>query len=204
MNKIPDKYSTINSCPDYSLTSWESNGKFIFRYDAEYDDSILQLIPYTVIFNKNADKVYVGKRIAGDTRLVHQYSIGFGGHINPVDAKSSLGSIILDAAERELNEEVNLINRQKLEWQGYVRDITSNTSEHIGFVFTVKCSRAKIKEKDSLEGEWMTIDDMVKKYSSFERWSQYIIDSMFLQYKATGNLLYANAIISDHMSATPT
>lgn len=189
---IQDKYSSINSYPKeiQDLTHWESKGSFIFRHDAEYDPSFQQLIPYTVIFNKHADKVYVGKRIAGDSRLVQQYSLGFGGHINPCDFKFNLGRIVEEAATRELNEEVILTNKHNFKWQGFLRDVTSNTSEHLGFVFTIQCSTAKINEKESLKGKWMSLDNLVKKFSHFERWSQYIIDIMFLQHKTSGRMLY--------------
>lgn len=159
-----------------SLAKWESYGKFILRCDAEYNKSLLQLIPYTILVSKNHEKVFVAKRTAGDSRLVSNYSLGFGGHINPTDTSY----VVRSAAIRELNEELDMKGATPATFLGYVRDVNSETSEHLGFVYVSAVSRAKIKETDTMEGTWMGLDELVDKYYKFESWSKFLIDYMFV------------------------
>ena len=70
------------------MSIFENKGFFIPRYDAEYNDAMQQIIPYTIILNKNESKMYVSYRIDGDPRLNNVYSLGFGGHINIEDIYS--------------------------------------------------------------------------------------------------------------------
>lgn len=183
---IPDRLTihklSISSCIKY-LKNIEKDGTFICRNDAEENNSIQQLIPYTIIFNKNMD-VYTSYRIDGDKRLNNVYSLGFGGHINPKDNSYIDKSLIFNAAKRELEEEVNIkIIYEKL-FLGTVRDLSSNTKEHLGFIFAIKTNNnVSIREKDKQKGKWMTIKDLYNKYYLFESWSRFIIDYLFVLQK---------------------
>lgn len=157
--------------------TFEHHGNFIFRYDAEYNESFQQIIPYIIIVNKNADKIYVSERIAGEERLRHKLSF-FGGHINPCD-HTGLTNIVINAAKRELNEEVNVTNLGDFYPVGTVRDKASTTPDHLGFVYSVEVDDASIKETDNLKGKWMTYNDVITEYSNFEGWARYIIDFIF-------------------------
>ena len=159
----------------------QGEGKFVLRHDAEYNHALIQLIPYILVLNSKHSKIYVARRIAGDKRLVKKWSF-FGGHINPCD--SHVGGIILNAAKRELNEELEIkfIKHTKYVQIGSVGDIVSPTSEHAGIVYVVTAKSAKIKEKDKLEGKWMSYSDLVNKYAEFESWAQHIIDWIFLEH----------------------
>lgn len=120
--------------------------------------------------------VYAAKRIAGDSRLVQRYSLGFGGHINPCDSN---GNVIINAANRELDEETVLTGKSNLTPLGLIRDVGSETSEHIGIVFVVTCDTAEINERESLSGVWMSMGELMHHYGSYERWSQFIINHMY-------------------------
>lgn len=92
--------------------------EFRRRGDVENDDSVLQIIPYVIIFDKDK-KLALYRRTSegGESRLAHKDSIGFGGHINVHDAEflfsSSLKNrdprfnLIKACVQRELNEELN-------------------------------------------------------------------------------------------------
>ena len=60
------------------------------RDEVEEDEKWKQLIPYTYLFDPRSDCVLAYQRAAsgGDPRLAGKWSLGFGGHINPVDGKS--------------------------------------------------------------------------------------------------------------------
>lgn len=175
-NNIPDKF---NKETDNKIwTKYDTLGKFIYRYDAEYDSTYQQIIPYALITNKTKDKYYVSKRINGDARLIDNLSLGFGGHINPCDGSYE---IVLKALGRELNEELILEPSSKAKYLGTVRDLTSETKEHLGLVFVIEAEEenVSIKEKDNLEGIWMTKQEMYDNYSKFEGWSKYILSYLY-------------------------
>jgi len=178
---IQDKF-TPSTDDIKALDLYDKLGKYILRYDAEYNPAFQQLIPYVLITDKSGEKFYVSKRIAGDNRLLENYSLGFGGHINPCDGSVS---VILKALHRELNEELDMtMIEDSIDFLGNVRDLTSTTPDHLGFVFSVKVKRVKIKEKDKLKGSWMTKEELVDNYFHFEGWSKYVIDHFFESMKA--------------------
>lgn len=172
---VPDKYSAPCLLSDIT----KLDGKFILRYDAEYDMTLLQVIPYILVLNKKHDRIYVTERIAGEERLKGKFSLGCGGHINPCDT----GNLIVNAARRELNEELNILQTKntKLKTVGTVRDIKSITSDHVGIVMIVTASRVSVKEKDRMKGYWFDFNSLVLNYSKFESWARHIIDAMFMQ-----------------------
>ncbi|PIZ35880.1 MAG: hypothetical protein COY38_01505, partial [Candidatus Aenigmarchaeota archaeon CG_4_10_14_0_8_um_filter_37_24] len=55
---------------------------------AEQDESMKQIIPYIAF--KHNDKYFVYKRLpqSEEERLREKYSLGIGGHINPIDVNS--------------------------------------------------------------------------------------------------------------------
>lgn len=180
--KIPDGYKSgykYHKIPT-------QKGKFVLRADAEYNFALVQPIPYLIVVNEKMDKVYVTKRIAGEERLKDSYALGCGGHINPEDATSSNADgsdFLLDnGALRELEEELNVLYadvRQPFKKVGTVRDMTSDTKEHIGIVYLVIVETASVKEKDNLKGEWMTFEDLINQYQNFESWGKFIIDAAY-------------------------
>lgn len=170
---IKDKFTPIEKTTDIKI--YDSLGKFIFRYDAEENNNFQQLIAYVVIRNKkDKDKFYVSKRIGcSEDRLLNKMSIGFGGHINPCD---KMPNIIVNSAYRELEEELDTKIDSELKLIGYVRDILGKTNDHLGFVFMTEVDDCSIKEKDNLEGSWMTTKELEEQFFHFESWGQFIID----------------------------
>ena len=157
-----------------------SQGRYVFRYDAEYNMTFSQLIPYIIVMNKARTKIYVTKRIAGEERLRDSYALGAGGHVNPCDSAMDK-YCLLAGAERELNEELNFrpCKGTELEYAGTVRDLQSNTGEHLGVVYIATAASVSVREKKNLKGIWMDYADLVKNYSAFESWGKHIIDYIF-------------------------
>lgn len=178
---IEDKFSAIDTKDNSlkQLAKYDNLGKFILRHDAEYNPIFQQLIPYVLIADPLGEKFYVSKRIAGDQRLIKNLSLGFGGHINPCDGPTN---VILNAFRRELQEEVDIkLHDDKIHFIGHVRDLTSSTPDHLGFVFVVKADKVRIKESHVLEGQWMTLKELEDNYFNFESWAKYIIDYLYLR-----------------------
>lgn len=106
---------------DTSLDSWIDEimpeATFVDRWMAESDSTILQLIPYIMIFSPDK-KVFSYQRKGSEQRLVGKFSVGIGGHINPQDQRRGLGykkntngigwDTVQQGAVREICEELVL------------------------------------------------------------------------------------------------
>lgn len=157
---------------------YDNLGKYVLRYEAEYEPSMQQIIPYFFVLNEDMSKIFVAKRLQGDKRLVDKISLGFGGHIDSCDGSHE---IILKALAREMHEELDIEPITKANYLGTIRDITSETNDHFGLVFYVLAreGEVKINETENLEGHWMTIEEAIEEYGKFENWSKYILDFLF-------------------------
>ena len=171
LHQITDKNNSIWS-------RYDSLGLYINRWEAEYNDAFYQIIPYIIVTNEDESKFFISKRIKGDERLLDVLSLGFGGHINPIDG---FHEVILHGLTRELNEELDIDPISRACFVGTIKDSTSPTHEHIGLVFAIKAEKNKvfIKEKNVLEGKWVTKKELFDEYSKFENWSKYIIDYLY-------------------------
>ena len=174
LRDVEDKFQ-----PGVAKTNFR-NGKFVFRYDAEYNNALQQIIPYILVLNTDNTKVYVTKRIAGEERLRDSLALGCGGHINPCDAG---GDLVINAAYREMNEELNVQKKDDAGFDivGTVRDLSSATNEHFGIVLKMVATDVSVNETESLEGFWMTKEQLFDNYEKFESWARHIIDYLFEQ-----------------------
>lgn len=171
---IPDKFN-YSKHDDKVWKKYDNQGLYINRWEAEGDSSFQQIIPYFFVMNESETKVFIAKRIDGDSRLVDKLSLGFGGHIDSCDGYDQ---VVLKALTREMWEELDINPITKATYIGTMRDMTSSTNDHLGLVFGVKAEEGKvfIKETDKLVGEWMTFEQLYDNYSKFENWSKYLID----------------------------
>ena len=85
---VPDKFNPNSSEIN---NNYGAIGKYVMRYDAEYNPSFQQLISYALIANKAKTKFFVADRISGDSRLMATLSIGWGGHIRPIVTGKQIG-----------------------------------------------------------------------------------------------------------------
>ena len=169
---IGDKFTPAKYDPiDFKI--FDNIGTFMYRYEVEGNMEVQQLIPYVIVFNKDKSKIFTTKRIGGDSRLINKLSIACGGHINEEDEGIDK---IFNCAKRELNEELNIEYNISYKFLGFIRDISSNTNDHTGIVLYVTVDNVSVKEKDSLIGKWMTINEIADNYNKLENWSKYLID----------------------------
>jgi predicted NUDIX family phosphoesterase len=135
-------------------------GYFINRSEAENDPSLKQIIPYLLITHQSND-IFMVQRLSTqiEKRLHNKYSIGIGGHINPVRDKSSqlddrdseinsnerknisngvnpvrnktlpVSDVIKSGLERELHEELNLSTDYQYTLVGYLNDDTNSVGQ---------------------------------------------------------------------------
>lgn len=100
-------------CLNYSHNSPPEIEKlFSERGPLEFDVDRKQIIPYVVIGSrKNGTFLsYVRPNKGNEDRLHGKISIGFGGHIEVIDAEGSINifDAVLNCARREIKEELSL------------------------------------------------------------------------------------------------
>lgn len=188
--KIEDQFTKLDfkpTSPEMKLLSGiMAQGKFLLRADIEGDITFQQVIPYAFVVCNGS--YFVSRRIKGDSRLQGKLSLGFGGHLNPCDGNTRNTDMILNGLKREMREETTIENCEaSSSCYGFVRDLKSSTPDHIGVVFKynvlrISVDKLKIKEKDTLEGFWMSEQELVRNIDKFESWAQYIIADIALRH----------------------
>ena len=193
LEELKDKYGDekvlciaskrINENVDNVFEMCKLYGVMRLRYKIETDTTIKQIIPYVVV--KYKDKILTTKRLQGDERLVGQYSIGTGGHVNPVDLsiKDSIDiyQTILNCIQRELSEETNLDNFRPYSLQ-YVKCFIDDSADvsrvHVCILYTYDLTKEEydnfsIRETDKLEGEFLIPNEFTEdKIATLEGWSK--------------------------------
>lgn len=153
---------------------------FIYRYQAEQNPEWRQLIPYIVL--RQTGHLWLTRRLStqGESRLHDLFSLGVGGHINPVDATGA--SPLIDALYRELEEELHLDNWQPtdLEPIALINDLSNAVSrDHLGVVFILEVpptARVSVRELDKMQGQWVQVAEVRERYyEQLESWSQLVL-----------------------------
>lgn len=173
-SKAPDKIlALVDAIAEY--------GSYDYRYNAELDFDLKQVIPYIVLTYK--DKIFATERLQGDERLVGRISIGVGGHVNPVDSErwnvntvDGAQNTIIDCIIRELSEEttVDLTNGFKCQYLTVFTDDREDVSKvHVCFLTHIELENddIDIKETEKLKGRWMTVEE-VEQCQNIEGWSE--------------------------------
>lgn len=159
------------------------NHTFMQRDLAEYDYDYKQVIPYVILRH---DKSYLLlKRTSRQTesRLHDKYSLGIGGHINPILTTSPASDIILHGLFKELNEEVLIEKPGNPEFLGVINDESSSVSRvHLGlvYIFELLSSEYKILESEKMSGQWASASELSSYYDIMETWSQIVYDNVVL------------------------
>ncbi len=164
----------------------ESNNLFFMdRATAETDENFKQIIPYLVVKQKNKYFAYKRTKKAGDKRLHDLWSVGVGGHINPIDGDMKNGREIFYAGlKRELKEElgVELSDKdfdERITIQGAIYDDSNEVGRvHFGFFHIVELpDETFIEGKDPAisNGDFEKIETIQKNVDMFENWSKIVI-----------------------------
>lgn len=175
-----------------------SKSFFMNRSEAEVDFEYRQIIPYICLKSED-NKYLIYKRLSGsgEGRLHDKYSIGIGGHVNPIDEKDNLHnyqlSSLYNCIYREIEEELKLEDRllkisdyNKPQKLGYIISDHSDVEKvHIGIVYELKLT---IDYKNIISGEtdslqlygWYSIEDLKSKLNiiNYEKWTDIIIKSL--------------------------
>ena len=159
----------------------QSGFGFTDRSVAERDTSLKQVIPYIVIQTSDKARTAVYSRQGSEKRLHDLWSLGIGGHINPVDNSSRIDSfqdILETGMYRKLSEE--LVKRPGLDmpqFSGIINeDITDVGSVHLGAVFRIltRFPEEYIPGPELFDFQWMKTRDL--KEVTMELWSELALE----------------------------
>jgi len=145
---LPESWVTQKSIVSLELDRFIENCstsgfEFVKRINAENNSSYKQIIPYIILQTKDHGKTAIYQRQGSEQRLHDLWSLGIGGHINPVDMntnKDSFKQILFTGMQRELDEEFEKMSEEIFpEFLGVIsEDITDVGKVHLGAVFTIK------------------------------------------------------------------
>lgn len=179
----------------------QGNAQFVKRGPAEVDPSLKQIIPYCVIVQENPalgeKRVLAYRRgeSGGEQRLHAKWSLGIGGHINPIDSE---GKDAFDAPSlrtallRELEEELFFLSKEGRSQSQIHQEISFKTagfinddSNLVGQVHFGLIEIAKIPEGDVLPAEeaiaeikFLTPKEIQELRPQLENWSQIVCDHL--------------------------
>ncbi len=142
----------------------------------EEDPTYKQIIPYLILKFENKYFCYKRTNKAGEKRLHDNYSIGIGGHINPID-KTKNNNLILTSIKREFEEEVKYAGKTEPKLIGYINDDTNPVGEvHLAMVYLIELENQNVtlNEIELNDGKLMDINEIKNYYNNLESWSQIV------------------------------
>lgn len=182
MPQIVEKgFTPVKSPIDHAvIDNLRYHAIFMPRYKVEYNPTFKQIIPYVIAVAPDSE-IFTMIRTKGDPRLVGKASVGIGGHINPVDENSD--NVIMAGLDRELHEEICFGDTAygKLIFKGFIYDPDNLVGkDHLGLVYILELANKEIaiKEKDSLEGKFMKVEDILQN-DKLETWSRIALESLW-------------------------
>ncbi len=158
---------------------------FLPRDEVEEDPSYKQIIPYAVVSHASpstGEQWFLMKRKkgGGEKRLHNLFSLGVGGHINPVDDRIDPG-IVERALLREVEEELSVPEPRAISTIGLLNDDSNPVgSVHFGIVFKISIQDANVsvREVEQLEGSFVPCDALGEKAENMETWSRLICEGL--------------------------
>lgn len=154
-----------------------SNNLFLDRSLAEQDTRYKQLIPYVVLRYGESVFSYVRGKKSSESRLVAMRSIGVGGHIEPVDQSlfSSNRDMYLEAARREVNEEVRLESPYHESIVALINDDSTDVGKvHLGILHIWDLAEPKVTKREGLitQSGFVPIENLKANLEELESWSR--------------------------------
>lgn len=179
-----DHFMPAENFGDRFLLMLWMRASFVVREDAEDDESLKQYIPYALIIQDGKILIYTRGKKGGEKKLHAQRSIGFGGHVNPVDGERLLsGEHGFEVSlRRELLEEVGVGSEdiRLIEFAGLVNEDSAEVGRvHLGLVYVVQIAAGcEFKFEDCLvDAELLTVEQLRDSsvICSLEGWSRQIL-----------------------------
>jgi predicted NUDIX family phosphoesterase len=177
--------------PEEWSARMEQHGFFVERAHAEANPDLKQVIPYTLVVRGGEVLCLQRSRRGGEARLHDKWSIGVGGHINPVDVPSpeelieradwSPRNPIPKATIREVaEEELSIEGDWRLQPVGLLNDDSNPVGAvHVGWVQVMLVEgTVSVRETDQLSGRFLSIPELCRLGeggANFETWSELLL-----------------------------
>lgn len=175
---------------EHMLIQCNKHMAFRYRGRCETDPSFKQIIPYCLVTRKH--EIFTVRRIGngGEARLHDKYSVGIGGHMNPIPCVSP-ADMIKQNMLRELAEELD-IQVPGQEDKEITADIVGMIniddnpvgSVHVGVVYRVYLpadAAVNVRETDQLEGGFKSVQEAAG-LPDLEDWSKVCLEQYFSKY----------------------
>ena len=162
----------------------------MLRREAEEDTTVIQLVSAFIVTYGNRYLTYKRSANLPESRLHHEYSLSFGGHLTPDDVFPAgvgayqLFTIFTPGAgvgllERELGEELRIPKRPRFTYRGLLYDDSRELSkQHLGIVYDVELITPDYSVGERgflLDDKFESLEDMERRFTDFENWSQLLI-----------------------------
>jgi len=192
LEKMPGLYNhpfSRDGMDMVGLTVALLEGFFMDRAEAEEQPEYKQVIPY-IVFVAEDDQRLVYQRTGSEERLAGGYSMGLGGHVNPVDAEDCdwRADMLRNNMARELAEELeldgltpdDLVAKADLKGVLYTADTPVNRV-HLGLVHEVYVP-VEDKPKFSMKSEgknleWVSENGLIALGDKLETWSRLVLSA---------------------------
>ena len=148
-------------------------GEYRPRSAMEAEPAWKQVIPYPILRDGPRWFLMRRTRAGGDERLHDRYSIGVGGHVNPVDG--GLDGDLTQALEREWTEELDVDFVPVFRFLGLLNDDTTPVGEvHLGLVYEGDAAGrpVAIRETEKLSGGFVETAEVAAVADRLETWSR--------------------------------
>jgi len=188
--------------------------KFIPRSEAESDPNFKQLIPYCLFIcgsklsNNRQILIYQRGKSSGEKRLSAKYSLGIGGHINPIDVAEDENGLTamgyLRAVEREIKEELNIKGNFTIASKGFINDDSNEVGKvHLGVIHVFELDNTDITagEEAISNLKFIEISELQAKRDELETWSQIILDNLDSIVSDNVNM-FLRAFYNEHKAKT--
>ncbi len=164
---------------------WTS--EFMDRPAAEVDPTHKQIIPYCVVWTGDEFGTYVlgykRTKHSGEGRLHEKWSIGVGGHINPIDGQNDGVGRYCSAIVREIEEEVGLkLERKWHKVEAVIYDDSNDVGKvHLGVVHYIRANGPIETSEPGIDGaQWLSRKRLLEIAPSLENWSQKLLPHLSL------------------------
>ena len=152
--------------------------EFMPRSEAEENTDYKQIIPYVLLLRD--DKIFAMRRLSkgGEARLHGLISLGVGGHID-LDEDGDSNDVLIQGMLREIREEVEIDGADGLCPVGVINDDTTAVgSVHLGLVYKMQVTDARIRETEKLEGFWLSLLQAKELSPQMESWSAIALEAI--------------------------
>lgn len=166
------------------LSAFFGNGvaHYMDRDEAEQNPDFKQIIAYAIFCHNGKVLAYARTAKGGETRLHDKWSLGIGGHINPIDGLADNLDTYLAGVEREIREEITFSGTATQQLYAIINDDTNEVgSVHLGIVHRFELDNEEVQplEKKLANLRFCTLEELAGPlYDKLETWSAICVDAL--------------------------